>query len=150
MKHLILLLTCMLLVVACSSDSEEEVKAGKYGMMSSDTPQHNAVLFLRAIYNEASLDKALAMSEERFARILSGYYTNSGVQRQLFNLRLDSMEAEPLAGGTMLFSDRQEKADIQVRISGTFNGNNVTDLKTLTMIKIDGAWKVTDVKNTYP
>jgi hypothetical protein len=147
MKYLASLFLTLFLLSGCGSDNES-VKAGKYGMMGSDTPQYNAVLFLRGIYNEEKLDKALDLSTERYARILKGYHTNKGVQRQVFNLRLDNMEAEPVSGGSLLYNERMQKAEIEMKITGQYNGDKIFDLKTLSMVKIKGNWKVQGVSNT--
>ncbi len=148
LKHA-LLFVFIIAVIACSSDNEE-VKAGRYGMMSDDTPQYTAVLFMRAVYNEDKLDKALSMSTERFSRIMKRLHTNKNVQRQIFNLRLDSMTTEPVSGGSMIFSERQKEAEIEMKITGEYNGKKIIELKTLSMIKEKGQWKVFDVSNTVP
>ncbi len=149
MKQLLALFISMSILFSCTND-EEVVKAGKYGMMGSDTPQYTAVLFMRAIYNEKTLDKAIALSSDRFARIIKSQYTNNTVQRQIFNLRLDTMETEPVSGGSLLFNEKLSKADIEMKIIGTYNGNKVTELKTLSMVRESGDWKVTAVNNTVP
>lgn len=146
-KFWLILFVCVL--SACSSD-KEEVKAGRYGMMSDGTPQYTAVLFMRAIYNENTLDKALSMSTDRFARILKRYHTNKNVQRQIFNLRLDTMETEPVSGGSLIFAERQKEAKIDMKIIGHYNGKKIIELKTLSMIKESGEWKVFAVTNTVP
>lgn len=135
---------------ACSSPDEEEIRAGKYGMMSSDTPQYTAILFLRAVYNDKNLDRTVSLSTERFGRILKGHYTNSNVQRQVFNLRLDTMKAEPVSGGSLLFSELQEEAEIEIKIVGHRGNDKIFELKTLSMVKINGDWKVTEVRSTVP
>ena len=132
------------------SDSKSGIKAGKYGMMGSDTPQYNAVLFLRAVYNEDKLDKAISLSTERYGRILKGYHTNKSVQRQVFRLRLDTMEAEPVSGGSLIYNDSLKKAEVEMKITGQYNNNKVFDLKTLSMVKENGDWKVKAVSNTVP
>lgn len=119
-------------------------------MMSDGTPQYTAVLFMRAIYNENTLDKALSMSTDRFARILKRYHTNKNVQRQIFNLRLDTMETEPVSGGSLIFAERQKEAKIDMKIIGHYNGKKIIELKTLSMIKEGGEWKVFAVTNTVP
>ncbi|MDT0594352.1 hypothetical protein [Glaciecola petra] len=137
-------------VFACSSPDEEEVKAGKYGMMGSDTPQYAAVIFMRAVYNDKNLDRATKLSTERFARILKGYHTNKNVQRQVFNLRLDDMTTEPISGGALLFSEKQKSADIEMKIIGHYNNKKITELKTISLVKESGDWKVKSVSNTVP
>jgi hypothetical protein len=151
-KLLLVLLTsaALVLVQACSSPDEEEIRAGKYGMMSSDTPQYTAILFMRAVYNDKNLDRVVALSTKRYGRILSGFYTNKNIQRQVFNLRLDSMQAEPVSGGSLLFSELQEEAEIEIKIIGTRGNDKVVDLKTLSMVKVKGDWKVKAVNNTVP
>lgn len=153
MKKLLLLLftsAALILVQACSSPDEEEIRAGKYGMMSSDTPQYTAILFMRAVYNDKNLDRVVSLSTERYGRILSGFYTNKNIQRQVFNLRLDSMQAEPVSGGSLLFSELQEEAEIEIKIIGMRGNDKIVELKTLSMVKIKGDWKVKDVNNTVP
>ncbi len=135
---------------ACSKQGGEEVKAGRYGMMGEDTPQYAAVIFMRAVYNDQNLDRAIGMSTERFGRILKGFYTNKNVQRQVFNLRLDKMTAEPVSGGTLLFTELQESANIEMKIIGQYNGKKIVELKTLEMVNLKGDWKVKNVSNTIP
>lgn len=149
MKRLASLLLVVCFLAGCGSD-KEVVKAGKYGMMGSDTPQYTAVLFMRAIYNESTLDKAINLSTKRYGRILKGYHTNKSVQRQVFSLRLDSMATEPVSGGSLLFSERLEKAEIEMKITGEYNGDKIVELKTLSMVKESGEWKVKGVSNTVP
>lgn len=149
MKYVASLFICVFLLVGCGS-GENDVKAGKYGMMSSDTPQYNAVLFLRAVYNEEDLTKVIELSTERYGRILKGYHTNRSVQRQVFNLRLDDMVTEPVSGGSLLFNERLESAEIEMKITGSYNGEKIYELKTLSMVKVKGDWKVKDVNNTIP
>lgn len=149
MKYALSLFVSLFLLVACDS-GEKEVKAGKYGMMGSDTPQYTAVLFLRGIYNEADLKKAVSLSTERYGRILSGYHTNKNVQRQVFRLRLDTMIAEPVSGGSLLYNERVEKAEIEMKITGHYKKDKIYELKTLSMVKIKGDWKVQNVTDTVP
>jgi hypothetical protein len=149
MKYIASLFIALCLLVGCGS-GKDSIKAGKYGMMGSDTPQYTAVLFLRAVYNEKKLDKALSLSTERYGRILKGYHTNKSVQRQVFNLRLDTMESEPVSGGSLLVNDSMSKAEIEMKITGQYNGDTIFELKTLSMVKIKGEWKVKRVSNTVP
>lgn len=149
MRNIYLMLLICLSVFACS-DSGEEVRAGKYGMMGSDTPQYAAVIFMRAVYNDQDLSRAIDLSTDRFARILKGYHTNKNVQRQIFNLRLDEMTAEPVSSGPLLMSDSQKKANIEMKIIGHYNNKKIIELKTISMVKERGDWKVKAVSNTVP
>ena len=150
MKRILLVMIACCTLIACSSPDEEEIRAGKYGMMSSDTPQYTAILFMRAVYNDKNIDRVVRLSTKRFGRIIKGHYTNSNVQRQVFNLRLDRMEAEPVSGGSLLFSELLENAEIEIKIIGYRGDKKITELKTLSMVKISGDWKVKGVSNTVP
>ncbi|MBT1449516.1 hypothetical protein KJ365_01370 [Glaciecola sp. XM2] len=150
MKVFLAVLSAIVFLFGCSQKAEEEVSAGRYGMMSTDTPQHTAVMFIRAIYNEETLDKAVELSDERFGRLLLNQHTNRNVQRHVLNLRLDDISVDPVSGGTLLYSEKQVDADIEVKIVGTFDYEQIVDLKTISMIRESGQWKVIDVKNTIP
>lgn len=150
MKYILLTLLTILFTAACSDNSGEEVAAGRYGMMSTDTPQHTAVVFMNAIYHDENLDKALSMADERFARIMKNHHTNKNVQRHIMNLRLNNMVVDPVAGGTLILSDVQKEADIEVKLEGDFEGDQVVDLKTISMVRESGKWLVVDVKSTIP
>jgi hypothetical protein len=141
MRYLASLLVALSLFTGCD-DNSQSIKAGKYGMMGSDTPQYNAVLFLRAVYNEDKLDTAVSLSTARYGRILKGYHTNKTLQRQAFSLRLDRMVAEPVPGGSLLFNERLKKASIEMKITGQYNNDKVFELKTVSMVKVGGDWKV--------
>ncbi len=150
MKYILISLLSVLLLAGCSGDNSEDINAGRYGMMSTDTPQYTAIVFMRAIYQDKNLDAAIELSDERFARILKNHHTNKNVQRHMLNLRLDEMTVDPVSGGTLILSDVQKEADIEVKIVGKFEGEQVVDLKTLSMIRDGGKWLVVDIKNTIP
>ncbi|MFC4699252.1 hypothetical protein ACFO4O_03655 [Glaciecola siphonariae] len=150
MRYVLVSLLSALFLTACSGDNKEEISAGRYGMMSTDTPQYTAIVFMRAIYNEPTLDKALTMSTERFARIMQNHHTNKNVQRHLLNLRLDTMQVDPVSGGTLILSDKQKEADIEVKIVGQYDGDQIVDLKTISMVRKGGKWLIEDITNTIP
>jgi hypothetical protein len=149
MKSYFLIFSAVFFISACTQESEE-VATGKYGMMSTDTPQHTAVMFIRAIYNEDTLDKAVDLADERFGRLILNHHTNNNVQRHMLNLRLDTMTVDPISGGTLLFSEKQFDADIEVKIIGTFDHQEIVDLKTISMVRESGKWLVTDIRDTLP
>jgi hypothetical protein len=149
-KYILIILISLLLLSACDEDTEEDISTGRYGMMSTDTPQYAAILFTRAIYNDPTLDGAITLSDERFGRILQNHHTNKNVQRHMLNLRLDEMTVEPVSGGTLLFSDKQKHAEIEVKIVGYLGGEQVADLKTISMVRVSGKWQVVGIKNTIP
>ncbi|WP_371192939.1 hypothetical protein [Glaciecola sp. SC05] len=150
MKYILLTILSVLFMTGCSDGSGDEVAAGRYGMMSTDTPQYTAIVFMRAIYHDETLERAISMADARFGRIMQNHHTNKNVQRHMLNLRLNNMTVDPVSGGTLIFSDVQKEADIEVKIEGDFEGNQVVDLKTISMIRESGKWLVVDIKNTIP
>ncbi|WP_395343572.1 hypothetical protein PN836_003655 [Ningiella sp. W23] len=143
-------LSIVIFLSACQQEKEEEVSAGRYGMMSTDTPQYSAVVFMQALYRDDNLNRVVELSTERFARIVKGHHTNKNVQRHLLNLRLDEMTVDPVSGGSLIMSEFNEDAQIEVKIVGQFNGEQLVDLKTLHMQRRSGKWFVNDITNTIP
>jgi hypothetical protein len=149
MKQYFLIFCALFLISACTQESDDAAM-GKYGMMNESSPQYTAVMFIRAIYNQETLDEAVRMADERFARLMLNQHTNNNVQRHILNLRLDTMTVEPLSGGTLLSTEKQVDADITVKIIGRFDHEQIVDLKTISMIQQSGEWLVTDIKDTLP
>lgn len=145
----ILLCFITLTVTACSKPGRE-INAGRYGMMSDETPQYAALVFIMAIYEDENLDSAIKMSTDKFARLLKSYHTNSGVQRHILNLRLSEMTVEPVSGGFEGITEYKKQATVDVKISGTYNYKKITELKTISMVKESGDWKITGVSATIP
>jgi hypothetical protein len=119
-------------------------------MMSDETPQYAALVFIMAIYEDENLDSAIKMSTDKFARLLKSYHTNSGVQRHILNLRLSEMTVEPVSGGFEGITEYKKQATVDVKIIGTYNYKKITELKTISMVKESGDWKITGVSATIP
>lgn len=119
-------------------------------MMSEETPQYAAIVFLLTIYENDNLDETISMTSPSFGRTLRAYHTNKSVQRHVLNLRLDNVEIEPMSGG---FSPRNEftkTSSVDLKITGYFNNDKVIDLRTIEMIKKGGDWQIVGVRNTVP
>jgi hypothetical protein len=134
-------------ISACSKPAKE-IKAGRYGMMSDETPQYAALVFIMAIYEEKTLDEAVKISTDKFARLLRSYHTNSGVQRHVLNLRLSEMIVEPVSGGFQGITDFKKEATVDVKISGSYNNKRIIELKTVYMVRESGDWKISGVEDT--
>ena len=150
MKQFCIVFWLIIGLTACGNGSDEEISAGKFGMMSDETPQYTAVVFMNAIYKDKTLDRAVKLSSKRFAKILKNHHTNRNVQRHVFNLRLNDVSVDPMSGTTSLFAERSDKAKIDMKITGTFDGKQIVDLRTISMVKGSNGWEVTDVSNTVP
>ncbi|GBL02827.1 hypothetical protein [Glaciecola sp. KUL10] len=137
-------------IAACDDSPNREIRAGKYGMMSEESPQYAAIVFLLTIYENENLDETISMTSQSFGRTIKAYHTNKSVQRHLLNLRLDKVEIEPMSGG---FSPRNEftkKSTVDLKITGYFNNEKIIDLRTIEMVKKGGDWQIIGVRNTVP
>ncbi len=147
-------ISCIFLIFAvvfttfgCKDDG---LRAGRYGMMSDGTPQYTALKFTKAIYKEKDLAPALELTTARFGKVVASYHTPRNVQRQIFNVRFDEVEAEIVAGGTLLSTDTRDDAEIEIKLDGNYLGERKWDLKTIKLLKENGNWKVAAVRESVP
>jgi len=146
----VILLCLVALTATACNKPEREIKAGRYGMMSDETPQYAALVFIMVVYEDDNLDDAIKISTDKFARLLKSYHTNSGVQRHVLNLRLTEMTVEPVSGGFQGMSEFKKEATVDVKITGTYNHKKIVDLKTVSMVRESGNWKISGVSSTIP
>ncbi|MEW9797004.1 hypothetical protein [Alteromonas sp. CYL-A6] len=127
-------------LTACQKKEEERV--GRYGMLDKGTPEYTAVMFMRSIYMDDTLDVAVEMSSNKMARILLNYHTNRNVQRHLFNLKFDTVDITPQESSRVARSEFAEESTITLFLSGSYNGDKVEDIRSLDLIKQGGEWRV--------
>ena len=140
--HLLCLAGLLTLLIGC----EKEERIGRYGMLDENTPEYTAVMFIRGVYSDDSIDRAVNISTDRLARILKRYHTNNNVQRHLFNLKYDTVEVTPQTGQSIGRSEYSDSAVVTLFFSGQYNGDKVEDLRTLELLKVNGRWKVDKVQ----
>ena len=140
--HLLCLAGLLTLLIGC----EKEERIGRYGMLDENTPEYTAVMFIRGVYSDDSIDRAVSISTDRLARVLKRYHTNNNVQRHLFNLKYDTVEVTPQTGQSIGRSEYSDSAVVTLFFSGQYNGGKVEDLRTLELLKVNGRWKVDKVQ----
>ncbi len=140
--HLLCLAGLLSLLIGC----EKEERIGRYGMLDENTPEYTAVMFIRGVYSDDSIDRAVNISTDRLARVLKRYHTNNNVQRHLFNLKYDTVEVTPQTGQSIGRSEYSDSAVVTLFFSGQYNGDKVEDLRTLELLKVNGRWKVDKVQ----
>ncbi|BBO27936.1 hypothetical protein AltI4_23240 [Alteromonas sp. I4] len=140
--HLLCLAGLLSLLIGC----EKEERIGRYGMLDENTPEYTAVMFIRGVYSDDSIDRAVSISTDRLARVLKRYHTNNNVQRHLFNLKYDTVEVTPQTGQSIGRSEYSDSAVVTLFFSGQYNGDKVEDLRTLELLKVNGRWKVDKVQ----
>lgn len=137
-------ITCLSLFLLSACEKEERI--GRYGMLDENTPEYTAVMFIRGVYLDENLDRAVDLSTPRMARILSRYHTQKNVQRHVFNLKYDTVEVTPQTSQSVGRTEYADNANVTLFFSGLYNGDKVEDLRTLELKKVSGQWKVDKVQ----
>ncbi|MEP4889637.1 MAG: hypothetical protein ABJV04_06390 [Aliiglaciecola sp.] len=137
---------CILILFLQACDNESKKGAGKYGMMDTNTPDYAAVEFFQHVYNDKNLNKAIAMSTERMARLLNSYRTNRNVQRHVFDLVYDEVDIQPDTGNSIGRSEFAESAVVTLFFTGTLYDERVEDIRVIEMVRKDGKWLVDKIQ----
>lgn len=128
-----------LLLTACG---EKEKGLGRYGMMDENTPEFAALAFMKSIYEGENINRAVELSTDSMARILTRYHTNRNVQRHIINLRYDNVSIVPQGANRVGRNEYADNATVTLFFSGMYNDDKIEDLRTVKMIRDDGQWKV--------
>lgn len=138
----------LMFLAAC--DKKQDDGLGRYGMLDESTPEYTTVTFLRSVYEDDNLDRAIALSSEKMSRILTRYHSNRNVQRHLLNLRYDTVIITPQNSGGVGRSEFSETSTITVFLSGMYGDDKIEDLRSIDLVKEDGEWKVNKIHpDTY-
>ncbi|GAA0851854.1 hypothetical protein [Aliiglaciecola litoralis] len=138
------LLLFSLLIQAC--DGESKKGAGKYGMMDTNTPDYAAVAFFEHVYNDKNLNKAIAMSTPRMAKLLKHYRTNRNVQRHVFDLPYDEVQIQPDTGNAIGRNEFAKTSVVTLFFTGTLHDDKIEDIRIVEMIREDGKWLVDKIR----
>lgn len=125
---------------------EKEERIGRYGMLDENTPEYTAVMFIRGVYLDDNLDRAIYLSTERMARMLKRYHTQNNIQRHIFNLKYDTLEVTPQTSQSFGRTEYADSANVTLFFSGQYNDDKVEDLRTLELMKVNGQWKVDNIQ----
>ncbi len=139
MQYALLSFLTVLFITACGGKDEG---LGRYGMLDESTPEYTAVTFLNCIYEDKNLNTAISLSTEKMSRILTRYHSNSNVQRHLLNLRYDNVTITPQSTGGVGRTEFSNTSTITVFLSGNYGEDKVEDLRSLSLVKESGEWKV--------
>lgn len=143
-QFLTLCTVTLLLLSGCNKKAGSET-----GEVNEGTPEYAAVAFAQALYNDADIDEALALSTDRMRRILSSYHTTRNAQRHVMNLKYDKVEIKPDGGNRIGRMQFAEKATITLFFSGSYNNERVEDLRNVHLLRQGGQWKIDRVSNDY-
>tara|TARA_R110002126_G_scaffold15664_2_gene63913 strand:- start:444 stop:869 length:426 start_codon:yes stop_codon:yes gene_type:complete len=126
------------LLVGCSEKPKSNAHWG--------TPEHIATEFFHALYNEKDLEKAKSLSTEEYAVLLDSYVTARQAARTLLNMSYDTVTVEVNRSGQNLRQQYDDDAEVTLVFTGEFDGKQVDNMRTVTMVKQSGNWLVKTVK----
>ncbi|MDO6710453.1 MULTISPECIES: hypothetical protein [Alteromonadaceae] len=115
-------------------------------MMDTNTPDYAAVEFFQHVYNDKNLNKAIAMSSKRMAKLLKSYRTNRNVQRHVFDLVYDEVDIQPDTGNSIGRNEFAESAVVTLFFTGTLYDERVEDIRVVEMLRVDGKWLVDKIQ----
>ncbi|GAA6183272.1 hypothetical protein KO530_01040 [Aliiglaciecola lipolytica] len=145
-QYLRFLTISVLLLFLQACDTQSKKGAGKYGMMDTNTPDYAAVEFFQHVYNDKNLNKAIAMSSKRMAKLLKSYRTNRNVQRHVFDLVYDEVDIQPDTGNSIGRNEFAESAVVTLFFTGTLYDERVEDIRVVEMLRVDGKWLVDKIQ----
>ena len=132
LRYLILITTFIL--TGCESEKNE--------ITTVDNPEHVAVAFFNAIYNEKDVKKAALVCNPKLARLLLHYQTPQAVARHLFNMSYDKVEIKPDDSGVKLREQFKGSAVITLYFDGYYQDERLKDVKRLSILQRDGKWYI--------
>jgi len=123
----------MVFLTACSDDGPEV--SG-----DNDSPEYAATVFFYAIYEEKDLKKTMSLATPKMARIIKSYGSTRQFARNLINMQFDTVNIEIDRTSKSIRKRYGDKATITLIFSGTLNGNNVDDMRSVKLIQKKGKW----------
>lgn len=110
------------------------------------TPEFIATEFFDALYNDKDLEKAKKLSTPKYAALMEAYGTPRQVVRTMFNMPFDAVTISVNRAGQNLREQYEEEAEVTLVFSGPHNGEQVAEMRVVTMTKYKGKWVVQNVK----
>lgn len=148
--HLFLLLGFAVVVLSGCGQAEKKQGegAGRFGMMSDNTPEYAAQRFFEYIYNDQTLSRAKKFATPKIVKLLSSYHTNKGVQRHVLNLSYDrnKVEVQPDAGNSIGRPEFAEEARVTVFFTGHYLGEKKEDIRVVDLVRDRGKWLISEIK----
>lgn len=128
---------CLVVALAACGDQDNS------DVINDNTnPEHVAVAFFDALYNEKNVDKAAQVCSPKLARIILHYRSSRAVARHLFNMSYDKVEITPDDSGVKVRERFSGKANITLYFTGTYNDRKIKDVKRLALVQQGGIWVI--------
>lgn len=110
------------------------------------TPEFIATEFFDALYNDKDLEKAKKLSTPKYAALMESYGTPRQVVRTMFNMPFDKVTISVNRAGQNLREQYEDEAEVTLVFSGPHNGEQIAEMRVVTMVKLKGKWVVQNVK----
>lgn len=154
MNNLIRALICVPLLVlgliACGGD-DSAPSAPAEGTATAataiDSPEVTAVKFFEAIYVDNDIKAAKSHATPSMQRVLSAYSSGKAVGRTLLNMSFDEVVITVEDTNKNVREFYTDKADVMLIFTGKYDGNTQVNMRMIKLIKQDGNWMVSEIKN---
>lgn len=138
LKNISFILIFTFMFSACNSEDS------KFGRSDTDTPEHAAIQFFEHIYHHKTIDGAIEVSTPKMARLLRSYHTNKGAQKNVLNMRFDTVALKPKTRNAGR-SEFATETKIAMFFVGELDGKIIKDLRDVKLIKVNKKWQVDEV-----
>ncbi len=142
MRALILCLSLFLLS-ACGESSVS--KTGS--TTSAEVPEKIAVKFFEAILVENDIKKARKYAVPSLGRVLDSFSSGKAAGRTLLNMKFDEVVITVEDTNKSVREFYTDKADVMLIFTGKYDGNTQVNMRMIKLIKQDGHWMVSEIKN---
>lgn len=155
MNKLIRVLTCMpiliLALVACGGDESasttETETVTATAATAADSPEVTAVKFFEAIYVHNDIKEAKSHATPSMQRVLGAYSSGKAVGRTLLNMSFDEVVITIEDTNKNVREFYTDKAEVMLIFTGKYDGNNQVNMRMVKLVKQDGQWMVSEIKN---
>jgi hypothetical protein len=131
------ILPLSLMLSACGEDPEE--------IKTTDSPELVSIAFFNALYNEKNVKKAAKVCSPQLSRVILHYKSPKAVARHMFNMSYDSVEISPDDSGVKVREQFKDAAIITLYFDGLYDENRIKDVKRISLIQIDGHWRINKI-----
>lgn len=155
MNNLFRALTCLplflLALTACGGDdaakTAETENVTATAATASDSPEVTAVKFFEAIYVHNDIKEAKSHATPSLQRVLGAYSSGKAVGRTLLNMSFDEVVITIEDTNKNVREFYTDKADVMLIFTGKYDGNTQVNMRMVKMVKQDGHWMVSEIKN---
>ncbi len=155
MNNLFRALTCLplflLALTACGGDdaakTAETENVTATAATASDSPEVTAVKFFEAIYVHNDIKEAKSHATPSLQRVLGAYSSGKAVGRTLLNMSFDEVVITIEDTNKNVREFYTDKADVMLIFTGKYDGNTQVNMRMVKMVKQNGHWMVSEIKN---